>query len=135
MKDRKTLIDITLGSDNMPDIIMVKKNGVKTRFIPDLGQPDPYAHLREAQKRGETIQACNGPDGDWYDLPKYGLIWDNLELGEAPQLFSMLTPTATASSQRQRRSISGRSGIAGSGGRKRSVFMLQKKMLRIALRV
>ena len=85
MKARNTLMDITLGSDNMPDIIMVKKNGVKTRFIPDLGQPDPYAHLREAQKRGETIQACNGPDGDWYDLPKYGLIWDNLELGKAPQ--------------------------------------------------
>ena len=92
MKDRKTLIDITLGSDNMPDIIMVKKNGVKTRFIPDLGQPDPYAHLREAQKRGETIQACNGPDGDWYDLPKYGLIWDNLELGEAPQPFFDVNP-------------------------------------------
>ena len=53
---------------------------------------DPYAHLREAQKRGETIQACNGPDGDWYDLPKYGLIWDNLELGEAPQPFFDVNP-------------------------------------------
>ena len=75
MKDRNTLMDITLGSYNMPDIIMVKKNGVKTRFIPDLGQPDPYAHLKEAQARGEIIQEnldyyCLGEKTFWVEKAK-----------------------------------------------------------------
>jgi hypothetical protein len=72
MKDRNTLMDITLGSDNMPDIIMVKKNGVKTRFIPDLGQPDPYAHLREAQKRGRLYRHAMALITE-IGIPKYGI--------------------------------------------------------------
>lgn len=34
-EERKMIMDITLGSDPMPDIINVEKNGQKTRFVID----------------------------------------------------------------------------------------------------
>ncbi len=88
MKDRNTLMDIALGSHNMPDIIMVKKNGVKTRFIPDLGQPDPYAHLKEAQARGEIIQYKFYGDSEWIDSK-------NLEFNDPPDRYRIKPKTKT----------------------------------------
>jgi len=53
---------------------------------------DPYRELREAVRRGEVIQSGSCVTGEWVDLPKYGLIWDKLELGEDPDCFGGPSP-------------------------------------------
>ena len=42
---------------------------------------DPYAHLKEAQERGEVIQASDGAGG-WFDLSEGFAVYTSIQRGE-----------------------------------------------------
>jgi len=59
---------------------------------------DPYAHLKEAQARGEVIQAEDGTGG-WFDLlPSYYVykaLRDNLDIPYPPESYRIKPKTKT----------------------------------------
>ena len=59
---------------NLLEVSMMLGDAIKKLDNLSAYKPDPYAHLKEAQERGETIQEYFKMDDEWCDMPSFPAI-------------------------------------------------------------
>ena len=66
---------------NLLEVSMMLGDAIKKLDNLSAYKPDPYAHLKEAQERGEVIQASDGAGG-WFDLSEGFAVYTSIQRGE-----------------------------------------------------